>query len=186
MANVSILSPFILSFEGGYVNNPYDRGGATKYGITLNTWKLCGYDKNNDHKIDTTDIKLLNGNDFQYILKNKFWDKCKASYINDQSVANILVDWYWASGKYAITNIQRILKIAQDGIIGQNTIRAINNTQPQQLFNLIKQARINFIGRIIENKPSQKIFYNGWLRRINSIGYDWLKCNGQPGKIIKF
>lgn len=29
MANIDILSPFILSWEGGFVNDPHDRGGAT-------------------------------------------------------------------------------------------------------------------------------------------------------------
>ncbi|MCX4265151.1 MAG: peptidoglycan domain protein, partial [Muribaculaceae bacterium] len=29
MANLAILAPFILSHEGGFVNDPLDRGGAT-------------------------------------------------------------------------------------------------------------------------------------------------------------
>ena len=35
MANINVLAPFILSWEGGYVNHPSDKGGATKYGVTL-------------------------------------------------------------------------------------------------------------------------------------------------------
>ena len=37
---------FVLKWEGGYVNNPYDKGGATNKGITQNTYnawlKSCG------------------------------------------------------------------------------------------------------------------------------------------------
>ena len=39
MAKSEILVPFILSWETDkYTNNKYDRGKATKYGITLATW----------------------------------------------------------------------------------------------------------------------------------------------------
>ena len=46
MARVEVLSPFILSWEGGYVNDPCDAGGATNKGVTIATWKRQGYDKN--------------------------------------------------------------------------------------------------------------------------------------------
>jgi len=36
-------------------------------------------------------------------MKKNFWDKWKADLIKDQSIANILVDWVWGSGKYGIT-----------------------------------------------------------------------------------
>src|SRR3712207_7646428 len=45
MANVKILLPFILKWEGGFVNDPADSGGATNKGVTIATWKRCGYDK---------------------------------------------------------------------------------------------------------------------------------------------
>ena len=45
MADIKILSPFILSFEGGFVNHPNDKGGATNKGVTIATWKKQGYDK---------------------------------------------------------------------------------------------------------------------------------------------
>ena len=38
MANYKVLVPFILKFEGGFVNDPHDRGGATNKGVTLATF----------------------------------------------------------------------------------------------------------------------------------------------------
>ena len=42
MAKIDILAPFILSYEGGFVNDPLDRGGATNMGVTIATWKSVG------------------------------------------------------------------------------------------------------------------------------------------------
>ena len=42
MANVYKLAPWILKWEGGFVNDPADLGGATNMGVTIGTWKSCG------------------------------------------------------------------------------------------------------------------------------------------------
>ena len=39
MANAKLLQPFILRWEGGFVNDPLDRGGATNKGITIGTFR---------------------------------------------------------------------------------------------------------------------------------------------------
>lgn len=103
MANYKLLGEYILSWEGGYVNNPNDKGGVTNKGVTISTWKAQGYDKNKDGVIDVKDLKLITDVDAINIMKKNYWDKWKADLIKDQSIANILVDWVWGSGKYGIT-----------------------------------------------------------------------------------
>ena len=44
MASIDNLLPFILLWEGGFVADPADRGGATNMGVTLGTWRQVGYD----------------------------------------------------------------------------------------------------------------------------------------------
>ena len=63
MAKMQILAPWILEQEGGYVNDPDDRGGATNKGVTIATWRANGYDKNGDGRIDENDIKLISVED---------------------------------------------------------------------------------------------------------------------------
>jgi lysozyme family protein len=92
MAKLENLWPFILSWEGGFADVPGDRGGATKYGVTIATWKAQGYDKDGDGDIDVQDLKLITKEDAMRICRLNFWNKWKADEIKDQSIANILVD----------------------------------------------------------------------------------------------
>ena len=173
MANVNDLAPLILKWEGGFVNDPKDRGGATNMGVTLNTWRSVGYDKNGDKRIDVKDLKLLSKEDVvNKVLKPYYWDKWRADEINNQSIANILVDWVYTSGKYGITKVQAMLNLKPDGVVGNKTLSAINDYPNQrQLFQRIKNERLAFIDRIVKNNPSQRRFLKGWKNRVNSFKY---------------
>ncbi len=172
MADAKKLVPFILKWEGGFVNDPVDRGGATKYGITLETWKNVGYDKNKDGKIDKKDIMLLSYEDFLKVFKKNFWDKWQGDKIKNQSVANIVVDWLWGSGKWGIIYPQRILGVKDDGKVGPKTIEAINKVNPKEFFEKVKKSRIQFYQNIVKNNPSQKKFIKGWTNRVNALKFE--------------
>jgi lysozyme family protein len=189
MAKVSLLFPYILRWEGGFVNDPADAGGATNKGVTIATWKQVGYDKDGDGDIDVDELKLITTQDVcDRVLKPHYWDKWKADQINSQKVANILVDWVWGSGKHGIVIPQRILGVEADGIVGNKTLSSVNFADPDQLFDAIYKARIDFFNEITQNsiaKYEQKIgrkateselmkytnkrFIKGWLRRLESL-----------------
>lgn len=187
MANIKILAPFILAWEGGFANDPVDRGGATNKGVTLATWKQVGYDKDGDGDIDVDDLRNITTDDaVNVVMKPHFWDRWKADKIKSQSVANLLVDWVWASGKHGITNVQRLLGVKVDGIVGDQTIAALNAKNPRQLFTAIKKARVSFIDSIIRANPKQKRFRNGWLNRLACIQYGSLKYTTDGKTLTEF
>lgn len=167
MADYKILIPFVLKYEGGYVNNPNDKGGPTNKGVTLNTYRsVYGRAKT------INDLKYMTGNEWRHIFKSLYWDKCKADDITDQSIANILVDWAYNSGPLIpIKHLQRILGVKDDGIIGPKTMQVLNNRSPLPLFGALKQDRIAFYKAIVAKNPSQKVFLNGWLNRVNHFAY---------------
>lgn len=173
MADVKKLAPFIFSWEGGYVNDPLDLGGETNMGVTIGTWKQVGKDLNGDGLINGEDLKLLDKDlIIDCVLKPHYWDRWQADQIKNQSIANILVDWVWASGSHGIKRPQRILGVTADGIVGPKTIAAINAADAAKLFELIKTDRLKFIDEIVAARPANKRFEKGWKNRINSIKYE--------------
>ena len=171
MANIELFAPKILAFEGGFVDDPTDRGGATNMGVTLATWKKVGYDKDGDGDIDADDIRLLSKADAISVLKLNYWNRWKADQISNQSIAEILVDWLWGSGKWGIVIPQRLLKVPEDGIVGPSTLFAVNSSNQRGLHDAIFQARVSFIRDLVNNHPVQNKFFNGWMNRLNKFKY---------------
>ena len=171
MANSSKLVPFILQWEGGFVNDPLDLGGATNKGITIGTF--TEYKRRKGLKAPTVqDLKNISNEDWHEVFKGLYWDRWKADEIKNQAVANILVDWVWASGSHGIKRPQRLLGVTADGVVGSKTIAALNAKDPAELFRMIKADRLKFIDEICEKRPANNRFKKGWLNRINAIKYE--------------
>lgn len=191
MAKSNVLQPFILSWEGGFVNDPADAGGATNKGVTIGTFRqVFGKDKT------VADLKAMTDGQWHTIFKRYYWDKWKADHIIDQSVANMVVDWVWASGQNGITNVQKLLGVAADGVVGQKTLDALNKQDGKELFRKIYEVRKAYYDRIIQasvTKFERRIgrkatqaeklrytnerFRKGWLRRLDGIQYGSLIYN---------
>jgi len=93
MASRTPLIEKILAWEGGLSNHALDHGGLTKHGITLRTWQRVGYDKDDDYDIDDHDLMLITRNDVAWLLQTHYWNRWRGDEIENQSVAEILVDW---------------------------------------------------------------------------------------------
>ena len=152
MANAKLLQPFILRWEGGFVNDPLDRGGATNKGITIGTFRqFYGKDATVEQLKNITDEQWL------HIFKSGYWNPWKADEIVNQSIANIVVDWAWASGPgTSIKQVQGVLGVAADGIVGPKTLA----------------ARLKFVENIVRRDPTQARFLKGWKNRINDIKFE--------------
>lgn len=171
MADVRKLVPFILKWEGGFVNDPSDLGGATNKGVTFKTFKE--YCKKKGRPTPTvSDLKNISEEDWTEIMKESYWDRWKADQIKNQSIANILVDWVWMSGAHGIKRPQKVLGVTADGIVGPNTLNALNNYPSQrELFDRIKKARYDFYDEICKKRPANKKFLKGWHNRLNGLTF---------------
>lgn len=190
MADINLYFPKQQKWEGGFVNDVADAGGATNRGVTLSTWRSMGYDKDGDGDIDAQDIRLLSAEDAKMVLKVAYWDRWRADAIKNQSIAEVLVEWVWGSGLWGIVIPQRILKVDPDGRVGMQTINAVNSCDQEDLFYDIKNAKMKFIDDICKSSvatyekklgrkatPKELLTYTnerfraGWKNRIDDFKF---------------
>lgn len=168
------LLPFEKQFEEckniGLANDPDDRGGLTMCGVTYATYAT--YCNRKNIRSLESGLKALSYAVWLDILKTLYWDKWKADEITNQSIANMLVDWVWASGITGVKRPQRILGVTVDGIVGPKTLAAVNSSDSAKLFAELRKDRLRHFQEIVNRTPSQKKFLNGWNRRVNGITFD--------------
>lgn len=186
MSDCKFLAPFILAAEGGYVNNPADKGGETNKGITWSVWVSFNGDTTASHNR----FIVMMTNDWTKIFKTGYWDKCLADQISDQRIANTIADWVWSSGQhYPELHVQKLINtifnkhLAEDGLFGPATIEALNAANPDALYTSLIDRRKQYYKDIValaqaNGDHSQDGFLTGWLNRINNL----VKYNEQFNK----
>lgn len=173
MADVALFAPKLLALEGGFVSDPDDPGGATNMGVTLGTWRDVGYDIDGDGDIDAGDLRLITPEQVvASVLKPHYWDRWKADDINNQSIAELLVDWLYNSGSVAITTTQRLLGVKADGIVGPVTLKAVNSAGQRELFESVMHERRRYYEGLASRKPNMRKFLRGWLNRLSHFRFE--------------
>lgn len=174
MADFNSYFPTLLQHEGGWTDDPADRGGQTNMGITFGTFQntaksILGVEPTVEN------LKNLTTEQAAKIYKAEYWDRVEGDDIEPQELANIMFDFAVNSGTgTAAKYLQRVLNelganIPVDGGIGPMTLKAFNNYDPIEIYRRYKQMRIDFYNKIVQNDPSQQRFLKGWLNRINSF-----------------
>ena len=167
MAKFDKYAPTLLQIEGGFVNHPEDKGGITNMGVTLDTYReYCGQEKT------VKDLQNMSYGTWQKIMKDLYWDKVKGDDIDNQALAEIIADWAVNSGAKGIRKVQEILGCKPDGIVGPITLSLINTSDPETLHDRIWKARQQFYINIVKRNPSQKVFMNGWMNRLNRFNWE--------------
>ena len=157
--------PVTLRFEGGYVNDPDDPGGATNKGITHKTYDAWRKSKGLPQK----DVRGISDADVDAIYHERYWvaGKCDA------------LPWP-ASGAHfdacvnhglrnAAKLLQRAARVADDGKIGPMTLGAVRAAQPDELVNRMLWARLAFYEAIARRRTASRKFLLGWLSRVNYL-----------------
>lgn len=149
----------LMKHEGGYVNDKVDNGGETKFGISKRSYP-------------NLDIKKLTRDEAKRIYYCDFWLKGRYNKILRSSIA---VKTFDLAVNMGITQANQLLqrairsanlvKIAEDGIIGNITIEEISKAAPAVLLAALRSEAAGFYRSLAAKNPNQKKFLNGWLNR---------------------
>ena len=139
----------VLSHEGGYVNDPRDPGGETKYGISKRSYPLL-------------DIKNLTRSQAVEICRRDFWQRVSGDSL-PPSVAFQVLD---AAVNHGIGNavrwLQRAVGVADDGAIGPITMAAVKRMDAADLVLQFNAERLEFYAKL----STWDAFGRGWARRV--------------------
>ena len=157
MKNFDEIVEEVLEHEGGYVNDPKDLGGETKYGITKRFYP-------------DVDIKNLTVEQATEIYKKDYWDRNRVESL-PQNLWHIYFDMCVNMGKRtAVKVLQRAAvnrgkSIEVDGGLGPMTIKALKGVEIDR----VRAYRVKFYVDLITAKPEQEKFFLGWFRRATEV-----------------
>lgn len=134
---------FVLKWEGGYVNNKYDKGGATNYGITQNTynnWLMS-------QKLPSKDIKYITRDEVKKIYYQNYWIKAGCDKMSPQ-FAFLAFD---TAVNMGVNRVKQFMKAAA--------------WKYPELFIKAREEKYKEFAQY----GNQKIFLKGWLNRLNAL-----------------
>ena len=156
MSRLTLALEFVLRHEGGYVDDPIDRGGETRYGISKRAYP-------------NLDIKNLTKEHAAQIYRADYWQPIQADQL-PYPIALAVFDTAVNSGvKTAVRMLQDLIGTTADGIIGPKTLAALAHHQPGTLAQQYCWARMRFLVRIVKRNLSQVRFLAGWTNRVSEL-----------------
>jgi len=163
----------VLKKEGGYCDNPHDKGGPTCMGITLAT-----LDDFTGKKNGKADIKALSKPAAKSIYLKNYYLKPGINYL-PSALQPLMFDMAVNQGpgsaikllQLELKNLKYIYRAA-DGINGPITITAAQKAITDlgdKFINTLVNRRIEFYHDLVEAKPNQSVFLKGWIARAETF-----------------
>lgn len=185
MADFESAVSIVLDLEGGLGFNKFDKGGITKYGISLNFLKglnISEADFNHDGIIDGKDIVELTLDQAKALYLKYFWQRSGICNIHNQAIATIIFDMAVNSGAgVAVRVLQTVLNnlsnanLLVDGKLGEKTAFACNHYLDTKKLYLAIQGKRQEFYITISGVNNQAIFLGGWFNRLKLLNEKLLK-----------
>jgi lysozyme family protein len=139
----------LLAHEGGYVNDPRDAGGETRFGISARAYP--------QENIAGMTIERA-----REIYRRDYWGPMQCEQM-PAALRFELFDMAVNMGRFkAVTLLQDAVGAADDGILGPDTLRRLQGADPQWILRRLQGARLDAYTRA----KSWPVFGTGWVRRV--------------------
>lgn len=153
---------FVARWEGGFVDDPQDPGGATKWGITIRTLIAKGLDLNNDGAVNRKDIHDMTPEQALSIYRIDYWERARCPEL-PFPVALVHYDAAVNQGvSRAVRFLQQAVRVRVDGVIGPVTLAAVRRAEVRGLVTEYCARRaVHYSSLAIVTR-----FGLGWFRRL--------------------
>jgi lysozyme family protein len=166
--------PFVLRWEGGFVNHPNDPGGATNKGVTQKVYDAW----RSKQGLAAADVRSLTDTELQSIYESGYWlpPRC-----DDLPSPLDLVQFDTAvnmgNGR-AIKLLQKAVGATPvDGKFGPGTEACVAGCDTGEALAAYCDAREAFYRDLAASNPKLAVFLKGWMNRLNALR----KHVGLPG-----
>lgn len=169
----------ILRREGGYVNDPDDPGGATKFGVTIHTMRRLGLDLNGDGQVSDADVRRLSLEQAKEIFLEHYFRKPRISWLPANLHPSVF-DMQVNAGSNAVKILQELLgrmgfPLIVDGVIGPRTrdmAFKARDAAPDHIVDAYGIERRNYYYALADRRPSSRKYARrrdggkgGWITR---------------------
>jgi lysozyme family protein len=158
---------FTLRWEGGYVNNPADHGGATMHGVTQRVYN----EFRAHHGHPAKPVRQIADAELHQIYHDGYWAPIRGDML-PPPVGIATFDAAVNSGpKRAIKWLQKSLGLEPDGVFGPATFSAVKYLVAPDKIRAVAErcidARESFLRSIAVGDQEQ--FLKGWLHRTHDL-----------------
>lgn len=161
---------FIKRWEGGFVNHPADKGGATNMGITIGTladWR--GTD------VTVEDVRKLTRAEADEIFRTRYYAMCRCGEMPER-MAIVVYNCAVLSGpKTSIKFVQEAFNdlgltvdgkgLENDGVLGRLTMGAVKQTDA----GILADAFMDRQEKYLRGLDTFSVFGAGWLNRMAAL-----------------
>jgi lysozyme family protein len=156
----------VLSYEGGFVQHRRDPGGATNFGITRETLSRA-----RGTQASVEDVRCLTRAEAASIYRRFYWQAVRADDLPsglDLAVFDLAVN---SGPTRAVRMLQRVLRVAEDGLIGPQTLAAARSSAVPDTIRRLTRARLGFLSRL----GTWPVFGRGWRKRVLAVEQEALR-----------
>jgi lysozyme family protein len=183
MHDIRRLAEEIVAREGGFVNDPDDPGGATKFGVTIHTLRRLGLDLTGDGQVTEADVRALSRAQAVDIFVTHYFHRPRIDLLPEVLQPSVF-DMYVNAGANAVRILQRLLvemgyDVAVDGVIGPQTVRAARaaaEAAPDHIADAYGIARREYYYALGDRRPASRKFARrrdggkgGWILRAEAF-----------------
>ena len=155
----------VLHHEGGFVNNPKDRGKATNLGITIGTltaWR--------GEPVTIEQVRNLTRLEARQIYMALYWNPLRCDDLPAGLSLSVFDFGVNAGPRRSAMMLQRLLaekdeRVEVDGAIGPITLQAVRMRTSRVLIEQFHDSKVSYY-RSLESFPT---FGKGWLNRASAV-----------------